>query len=135
MRTELSLKKVRSGFVKKVQELSGQKINLCYQCGKCSAGCPMAAAMDLLPNQVMRLVQLGLDEDIANSKTVWLCASCLTCTARCPKGVDLSKVMEALRLLTLRKNKNYVEPSQMPREEIADLPQIAMVSGFRKLTG
>jgi len=135
MRTELSSKKVRSGFVKKVQELSGQKINLCYQCGKCSAGCPMAAAMDLLPNQVMRLVQLGLDEDIANSKTVWLCASCLTCTARCPKGVDLSKVMEALRLLTLRKNKNYVEPSQMPREEIADLPQIAMVSGFRKLTG
>ncbi len=90
--------------------------------------------MDILPNQVIRLVQLGMEDDIANSKTVWLCASCLTCQARCPKGVDLSRVMEALRLRTLRKNKNYVEPSKMAREEIKDLPQIAMVSGFRKLT-
>ncbi len=121
--------------MRKIAEMSGQNVYLCYQCGKCSAGCPMSSAMDILPNQVMRLVQLGLDEDIAASKTVWLCASCLTCSARCPKGVDLARVMEALRLLTLRKSKNYVEPSQMPREVIADLPQIALVSGFRKMTG
>jgi len=135
MRVELSSGKLRSDFVKKVAELSGQNIYLCYQCGKCSAGCPMGFAMDVLPNQVMRLVQLGLEEDIAASKTVWLCASCLTCTARCPKGVDLARVMEAIRLLTLRKNKNYVEPSRLPCEEVADLPQIALVSGFRKMTG
>jgi heterodisulfide reductase subunit C len=135
MRVELSSKRLRSGFVAKVTELSGQDLRLCYQCGKCSAGCPMSSAMDILPNQVMRLVQLGLEEDIAASKAVWLCASCLTCTARCPKGVDLSRVMEAIRLLTLRKNKNYVEPSRLPRETVADLPQIALVSGFRKLTG
>jgi heterodisulfide reductase subunit C len=90
--------------------------------------------MDVLPNQIMRLVQLGLEEDIANSKTVWLCASCLTCTARCPKGVDLSKIMEALRLIVLRKNQNYIEPSRISPETIAELPQIALVSGFRKLT-
>jgi heterodisulfide reductase subunit C len=94
----------------------------------------MGAAMDILPNQVIRLAQLGLEEDIVQSKTVWLCVSCLTCTARCPKGVDLARVMEALRLLTLRKNKNYVEPSKLPRETVAGLPQIALVSGFRKLT-
>ena len=94
----------------------------------------MSFAMDLLPNQILRLVQLGLEEDIANSKTVWLCASCLTCTARCPKGVDLSRVMETLRLLTLRKNKDYVELSKLSPETIAELPQIALVSGFRKLT-
>jgi heterodisulfide reductase subunit C len=135
MRVELSSKKLRSNFVKKVAELSGQNLNLCYQCGKCSAGCPMGFAMDILPNQVIRLIQLGLEEDLTTSKTVWLCASCLTCTARCPRGVDLSRVMEAVRLLTLRKNKNYVEPSKMSRDTIADLPQIAMVSAFRKLTG
>jgi heterodisulfide reductase subunit C len=135
MRVELSSKRLRSNFIKKVAELSGQNLNLCYQCGKCSAGCPMSFAMDILPNQVIRLVQLGLEEDLANSKTVWLCASCFTCTARCPRGVDLSRVMEAVRLLTLRKNKNYVEPSKMSRETIAELPQIAMVSAFRKLTG
>jgi len=134
MRVVISPEKVHSEFVKKVVEVSGQNLNLCYQCGKCSAGCPMSFAMDLLPNQIMRLVQLGLEEDIANSKTVWLCASCLTCTARCPKGVDLSRVMETLRLLTLRKNKDYVELSKLSPETIAELPQIALVSGFRKLT-
>jgi heterodisulfide reductase subunit C len=134
MRVVISPQKLHSEFVKKVVEVSGQNINLCYQCGKCSAGCPMSFAMDLLPNQIMRLVQLGLEEDIANSKTVWLCASCLTCTARCPKGVDLSRVMETLRLLTLRKNKDYVELSKLSPETIAGLPQIALVSGFRKLT-
>lgn len=134
MRIELSSRKLRSEFVRKVAEISGQDLMLCYQCGKCSAGCPMGAAMDILPNQVLRLVQLGLEEDLAQTKTVWLCASCLTCTARCPKGVDLSRVMEAIRALTLRKNRNYVEPSRMPPDVIADLPQIALVSGFRKLT-
>jgi heterodisulfide reductase subunit C len=134
MRVELSSKRLRSEFVKKVTEISGQNLNLCYQCGKCSAGCPMCFAMDILPNQIVRLVQMGLEEDIAASRTVWLCASCLTCSARCPKGVDLSRIMEALRLLVLRKNKNYIEPSKMTPEAIGELPQIAMVSGFRKLT-
>ncbi|OGN90177.1 MAG: heterodisulfide reductase [Chloroflexi bacterium RBG_13_46_9] len=135
MRVELSSKRLRSNFVKKVAELSGQNLYLCYQCGKCSAGCPIGFAMDILPNQVIRLIQLGLEEDLVNSKTVWLCASCLTCTARCPRGVDLSRVMEAVRLLTLRKNKNHIEPSKMSHDTIAELPQIAMVSAFRKLTG
>ena len=94
----------------------------------------MSFAMDLLPNQIIRLVQLGLEEDIAKSKTIWTCASCLTCAVRCPKGVDLSKIMEALRLITLRKNIDYVEPSGMQRETIAELPQIALVSSFRKFT-
>lgn len=133
MRVVISPQKLHSEFVRKVVEVSGQNLNLCYQCGKCSAGCPMSFAMDLLPNQIMRLVQLGLEEDIANSRTVWLCASCFTCTARCPKGVDLSRVMETLRLLTLRKNTDYVELSKLSPETIADLPQIALVSGFRKL--
>ncbi len=135
MRVKLSRARLRSEFCARVSELSGQDLNLCYQCGKCSAGCPMSFAMDLLPNQVMRLVQLGLDEDIAGCKTIWLCASCLACTVRCPKGVDIARVMEALRLLSLRKNVDFVSPSQMGQETIAELPQIALVSGFRKFTG
>lgn len=134
MRIKISAKSLRSDFVKKVEEISGETLPSCYQCGKCSAGCPMAFAMDLLPNQIIRLVQLGLEEDIAKSKTIWTCASCLTCAVRCPKGVDLSKIMEALRLITLRKNIDYVEPSQIQGETIAELPQIALVSSFRKFT-
>ena len=134
MRIEISAKRLQSDFVKKVEEISGQTLPSCYQCGKCSAGCPMSFAMDLLPNQIIHLVRLGLEEDIAKSKTIWLCASCLTCSVRCPRGVDLSRIMEALRLITLRKNIDYVEPSRIAGETIAELPQIALVSSFRKLT-
>ena len=134
MRLEISPQRLRSEFVKKVEEVSGQSLLSCYQCGKCSAGCPMAFAMDLLPNQVIRLVQLGLEEDIAKSKAIWLCASCVTCSVRCPRGVDLARVMEALRLLTLRKNIDYVELAKVPAETIAELPQMALVSSLRKHT-
>ncbi len=135
MIVRISASSLESEFVRRVSELSGQNLNRCYQCGKCSAGCPISSVMDLLPNQVMRLVQLGLEEGISNSKTIWLCASCLTCTVRCPKGIDISRVMEALRLITLRKNEDFVKPSGILPETIAEMPQIALVSGFRKLTG
>lgn len=134
MRVEISSRKLGSDFVKKVAEISGQDLLACNQCGKCSAGCPMCFAMDLLPNQIIRLAQLGLEEDIAASNTVWICASCLTCTVRCPRGVDVGRMMEAIRLITLRKNIDYVGASGIPKDTISELPQIALVSSFRKHT-
>lgn len=134
MRVEISPRRLNSDFVKKVEEISGETLPSCYQCGKCSAGCPMSFAMDLLPNQVIRLAQLGLEEDIARSRTIWLCASCLTCACRCPRGVDLARIMEALRLLTLRRNEDYVELARIPKETLAELPQLALVSSMRKFT-
>ena len=92
----------------------------------------MCFAMDWLPNQIIRLAQLGLEEDITASKTAWLCAACLTCAVRCPRGVDLGKVMEAIRLIILRKNIDYVSASDIPKETVGELPQIALVSSFRK---
>jgi heterodisulfide reductase subunit C len=133
MRIRLSRNDAQNAIIKKIENISGQNVLACYQCGKCSAGCPMVSLMDLLPNQIIRLVQLGQVSDVLNSKTIWLCASCFTCTSRCPKGVDLAKVMEALRLLLLRKRTNYVEPSELDIDE--NLPQIALVSNFRKMTG
>jgi len=90
--------------------------------------------MDFLPKQIIRLVQLGLEEDITSSKTIWLCATCLPCSVRCPQGVDLGRVMEALRLITLRKNIDYVDVSNIPLDILVELPQIALVGGFRKHT-
>ena len=84
------------------EELSGQEVRNCYQCGKCSAGCPIAADMDLLPNQVIRLLQLGLTDVALRSSTIWLCASCETCTTRCPREVDLAAVMDAMRNIAIR---------------------------------
>ncbi len=71
-------------------------VSLCYQCAKCSAGCPLAAGMDLLPHQVVKLVQLGLEHEVLRSSTIWLCAGCHTCAVRCPMDIDLPQVMDSL---------------------------------------
>jgi len=131
----ISPRRLRGEFVRKVKELSGENLQLCYQCGMCSGVCPAAPDMDLSPRQVIELARLGMQEEIAESKTVWICATCLACTVNCPRGFDLSKLMEAIRLLTLRKNVDHVRPEQIPPEERDDIPQIAMVSGLRKFTG
>lgn len=82
----------------------------CYQCGKCSAGCPVNDQMDLLPNQLLRLVQLGRNEKAAASEAIWQCLSCQTCTARCPKSVDCASVLDALRQLAIEQS--CVAPAQ-----------------------
>ncbi|MDR1246392.1 MAG: 4Fe-4S dicluster domain-containing protein [Clostridiales Family XIII bacterium] len=71
----------------------------CYQCGKCTGGCPMARAMDLKPRGVMRCAQIGSLERILKSNTIWLCTGCHTCVERCPHDVDLPALMEEARYL------------------------------------
>lgn len=124
----------KTNFIQKVEEISGQNIGLCYQCGTCSGSCPNFAEADILPRQLMRRAQLGMEEDVVQSKIPWVCASCLSCTARCPRGIDIAKVMEAVRLLSLRENVDYINPREIPEETIEKLPQIALISSFRKHT-
>ena len=131
MRTNISKKKVRDEFVRKIEELSGQKLLACYQCGKCSAGCPAVGEMDILPNQVIRYAQLGFKEELLE---VWLCASCYTCNVRCPKGIKIAEVMEAVRQVLLRKRKDHVEVPNLSAEDKASVPAIALISNFRKFT-
>ncbi len=93
-------------FIKKVERISGENVSKCYQCGKCSAGCPAAYAMDILPDKIIRYVQLGMKDDAINSGTPWLCASCEQCATRCPQGVALSRVMEAVRAIAIEEQRN-----------------------------
>ena len=81
---------------------SGLNIQDCYQCQKCSAGCPVAFAMDYKPNQIMQMVSLGMKERVLSSKTIWVCASCYTCSTRCPNDIDIAGVMDWLRQSALR---------------------------------
>ncbi len=118
--------------VQEIMAISGQNIFSCFQCGRCSASCPMAEFMDILPNQVFMLLQEGNVEPLMSAKTPWICAACFTCTVRCPVGLDLAAVMEAIREKQLRKNYDYIDPYKVEERDI--LPPIAMVSNFRKFT-
>ncbi len=100
----------RRRFTRQVEAEADTEARACYQCGKCSAGCPVSFAMDYQPRQVMRLVQLGLKDRALASSTIWLCASCHTCTTRCPRGVKIAETMDALRQIAWREG-------YKPREE------------------
>lgn len=134
MPIQISDKTVKSEFIEKVVKLSGQNIYKCFQCGTCGGACPMSAHMETIPRRVMRMAQLGMEEAVMEAGTCWTCASCHSCTVNCPRGLDMARVMEAIRQLTLRKNVNLVEPSKLDEKTVRELPQIALVSCFRKMT-
>ncbi len=121
-------------FVDKVSEISGQNFHKCMQCGTCSGCCPMTEFMSMTTRQVMLLAHFGLKGKIMESDTPWFCAACESCGVRCPRGIEIPKVMEAIRQIFLRENVNYIEPFEIPKETIADMPQIALISCFRKHT-
>jgi heterodisulfide reductase subunit C len=96
-------------FAAEIGQMIGQNIDGCYQCGKCTAGCPVAYTMEIPPHEMIRLVQLGRKEEALASHTIWLCASCETCTSRCPKNIDVAAVMDGLRVLAFRQGQTKAE--------------------------
>ena len=86
--------KLSTDLADRIKEATGENVFLCYHCVKCTCGCPLMDHFDLSPNQIMRAAQLGMEDLIFQSKTPWLCASCQTCTTRCPQGIDIAKVMD-----------------------------------------
>lgn len=123
-------------FSRRVAELSGQDLQACYQCGKCTAGCISASVMDVPPHLAIRMAWLGMQEELRQANTPWLCAACLTCDLRCPKGIDISRIMEALRVIFHhpRQEGDYVDPASLPPDMLARMPQQALVAGLRKYT-
>ncbi|TFG48256.1 MAG: hypothetical protein E4H33_04510 [Anaerolineales bacterium] len=87
---------INGNLAKRIKEEIGENVYLCYQCVKCTSGCPVAEYFDWQPNQIMRSVQLGQEDIALESKTPWLCSSCLTCTTRCPQGLNITAIMEFL---------------------------------------
>jgi heterodisulfide reductase subunit C len=128
-----TFKPENASFKAKIEELSGENIDLCFQCGGCSSGCPLTEEMDLLPSTVIRYAQLGI-EDLLESKTPWVCVTCFNCEVRCPRGIDIANVMEAVRQTLLRTKYDRFSLDDLTPEELRELPQIAIISNQRKLS-
>lgn len=116
---------------KRVKEISGQNVYSCYQCGNCSAGCMFTDEMGMLPHQVMALVQNG-DKSVLEINTPWVCASCFVCSVRCPRGLDVTAIMEALREIKIRE-RGFVR-LDLRKIDLETLPQIAITAAAQKFT-
>ncbi len=119
------------GVIDKIIRISGRNVNLCYQCGMCTAVCPMAEYMDKKPHEIIRMIQLG-DERVVGVDGVWLCASCMACVDRCPRDVGPGIIFEAVRLVSLRKGIDKIDYNAI--EDIEAAPTLAMVTASRKYT-
>lgn len=97
-------------FLREIERETETSLTSCYQCRKCSNGCPIAPWMDLLPHRVIRMIEMGMKDEVLASKTPWLCADCKTCVTRCPNGVDTPRFMAALRRRAQREEVAAAEP-------------------------
>lgn len=88
----------------------GERVLECYQCGTCSGSCPVLSYMEHGPRQVMHMIRSGLEEEVLSSPDIWYCVSCYSCACRCPRGIEITEVMAALRSLAMRKG--YTQDSE-----------------------
>jgi heterodisulfide reductase subunit C len=130
----LQLTETLTEIKNEIESLSGQTLSDCYQCGECTAGCPTAFAMEPVPSQAIRLLQLGKFNEVLNSTGIWLCAACNVCGERCPRGVDYGKIADALRTIILRNKSTHLTLEKIDKKFISDAPQQAFIAAFRKYT-
>ena len=118
-----------------VVRISGTEPKKCMMCGKCSATCPPAMEMDVRPHRFVKNVEDGNMEGLLESKSLWKCLSCFACVERCPRGVEPASLVEAVRLMVIRKQgNNHITADDIPALIALDeeIPQQLIVSAFRK---
>ncbi len=98
--TETDIQVKEKNLAEVLRDRCGENVYSCYQCIKCSSGCPLSEHFDLTPSQLMRYLQLGRDEPVLRSRTIWLCSSCQACSTRCPQGLDLVRLMDELKAIS-----------------------------------
>ncbi len=128
----ISAHRISCDQIDQLRDISGVNVYACFQCGNCSAACPAVEFMDIPPHQVIRKVQLGFIDELITSETPWICAACIACTVKCPRGVDIAKVMEGLRQIVLRSDFEHGNLCKIDTKLRKKLPQIALIGNFRK---
>ena len=103
---------LRSAFLKEIDRVpGGERLNRCIQCGTCSGSCPVTYAMDYSPRQAIAMFRAGAIEPLLRSRTIWICASCYQCTARCPANIKITDLLYALKRIAIEKK---VLPGKFP---------------------
>ena len=103
---------LRAAFWEQVASFpDGDQIKNCIQCGTCTGTCPVSYTMDITPRQTIALFRAGHLEDILQSRTIWICASCYACTVRCPQGIKVTDTMYALKRLAMNRR---IYPPKFP---------------------
>ena len=116
-----------------ILRISGVDPSKCMQCGKCSGACPEYDEMEYHPHQFASMVRKGRIEQLMNSEAMYKCLSCFACTERCPRDVQPSRLIEAIRVAVIRqKGVNYMKPDDLPAKLDSEMPQQALVSAMRK---
>jgi len=126
-----------------VNERSDAGLNRCYQCGSCANGCPFVQAMDYTPNQVLRLVQFGMRQEVLTCKTIWVCVGCHTCSSQCPMSIDIASVMDTLRLMAVEEGVVIGKPNiiDFHEEVLRSLERygrahkLGIMLGYKRQTG
>ncbi len=118
-----------------VLAISGVDPKKCMRCGKCSATCPAYDEMEYHPHEFVAMVEKGEIDKLAESKSLYLCMTCMACIQRCPRQVEPAKLVEAVRTAVIRqKERTHLLPGALPAMLDPDLPQQAVVSAMRKYT-
>ncbi len=130
-------------LIDEVKERSGTDLGLCYQCQACGSGCPFARALDYRPNQVVRLLQFGLREEVLRCKTIWVCVGCHTCSSQCPMDIDIAAVMDTLRLMAVEEGVAIGKPNIIDfheevlrsLEKYGRAHKLGIMLGYKRQTG
>ncbi len=118
-----------------IMRISGVNPSKCMRCGKCSATCPAYDEMEYHPHQFVSMLENGDIEPLLKSDSLYKCLTCFACLDRCPRSVQPAKVIEAVRLMEIRKQgNNHLKANMIPDKLDDDMPQQALVSAFRKYT-
>ena len=105
----------------------------CMRCGKCSGTCPSYDEMEYHPHQFVYMVETGDIEPLLASNSIYKCLTCFACVDRCPRNVEPAKLVEALRLMVIRRQgENHLTPDDIPALLDEEMPQQALVSALRK---
>ncbi len=121
--------KIDTTFTEQIKKECGENVYLCYQCKKCTFGCPTAYAMGYKPHQLIRAIQLGQKDLVLKDSSIWLCLSCQTCMTRCPQNLDFTKVADAVRIIGQREG--YTVP--VPEIEAFNSSFLTLVERFGRV--